>query len=104
METANHTKNLVNPSLARFVIQELMRENASLGKKRKDLLELQRTQPELFSVEDFEAVITKLNKNLVWLEKMEVIMEMEESYKNGDLPQGYTFNPELSGLNNPANR
>jgi hypothetical protein len=35
---------------------------------------------------------------------MEVIMEMEESYKNGDIPQGYTFNPELSGLNNPANR
>ena len=103
METANHTKNLVNPSLARFVIQELMQENATLGKKRKALLELQRTQPELVSVEDFEAVITKLNKNLVWLQKMGTVIEMEESYKNGDLPQGYIFNPRQSGLNNPDN-
>jgi hypothetical protein len=104
METANHTKNLVNPSLARFVIQELMRENVILRKRRKELLEIQRTTLEPFAFIDFEAVTKKMNQNLVWLQKMEVIMEMEESYKNGDLPQGYTFNPELSGLNNPANR
>jgi Zn-finger domain-containing protein len=81
-----------------------MNENVILRKKRKDLLELNLAQPELFSVKDFEAVIAKLNKNLEWLQKMETVMEMEESYKSGELPQGYTFNPELSGLNNPANR
>ena len=104
METANHTKNLVNPSLARFIIQELMNENVILAKNRKALLELQRTQPELFSAEDFETVITKLNRNLEWLQKMEVVMEMEESYKSGDLPQGYTMNNPGYGLNNLANR
>jgi hypothetical protein len=104
METANYTKNLVNPSLARFIIQELMQENVILKNRRITLLELKHSQPELFVFEDYEHIVEKLNRNLDWLQKMEVVMEMEESYKNGDLPQGYTFNPELSGLNNPANR
>jgi hypothetical protein len=104
METANHTKNLVNPSLARFIIQELMQENVILRNRHKALLELQRNQTEPFVFEDFVAVVKKLNKNLDWLQKMETVMEMEESYKNGDLPQGYTSNNPGYGLNNPANR
>jgi hypothetical protein len=35
---------------------------------------------------------------------MEIVMEMEESYKKEELPQGYTFNPTLSGLNDPKNK
>jgi hypothetical protein len=101
MENSNHVKNLVNPSLTRFIIQELMNENSILNKKRKSLIDDENYSQ---NSDELEKVVLKLNQNIEWLTKMETLLEMEEKYKNKELPQGYTFNPTLSGLNNPKNR
>ena len=101
MENSNYVKNLVNPSLTRFIIQELMNENSILNKKRKSLIDDENYSQ---NSDELEKVVLKLNQNLEWLTKMETLLEMEEKYKNKELPQGYTFNPTLSGLNDPKNR
>jgi hypothetical protein len=101
MENSNYVKNLVNPSLTRFIIQELMNENSILNKKRKSLIDDENYSQ---NSDELEKVVLKLNQNIEWLTKMETLLEMEEKYKNKELPQGYTFNPTLSGLNDPKNR
>ena len=101
MSESKHTKNLVNIQLARFIIQELMAENAKLRKMERafnERLDLNLTQKDLDNID------ARINENLDLLKKMEVVLEMENLYNKGILPQGYTFDAELSGLNNPLNR
>ena len=99
MSESKHTKNLINTSLARFITQELMTENAKLRKREKTLLDMKLTD-----TDEFESIRIKMFTNLELLDKMSTVLEMEDLYKNGTLPQGYTFDPQLSGLNNPLNR
>jgi hypothetical protein len=99
MSESKHVKNLVNTSLARLITQELMAENAKLGKREKALFDMKLTD-----TDEFESIRIKMFTNLELLDKMSTVLEMEDLYKNGTLPQGYTFDPQLSGLNNPLNR
>jgi hypothetical protein len=78
-----------------------MNENSILNKKRKSLIDDENYSQ---NSDELEKVVLKLNQNIEWLTKMETLLEMEEKYKNKELPQGYTFNPTLSGLNDPKNR
>ena len=99
MSESKHVKNLVNTSLARLIIQELMAENAKLRKREKALIDMSNTDSE-----EFESIRIKMFDNLELLDKMSTVLEMEDLYRDGVLPQGYTFDATLSGLNNPLNR
>jgi len=103
MENPKHTKDLVNKSLARFIVEELTRENSYLEKRKQKLTIAHVTDVE-FNQREYEETIMKLNWNLEMLRKMEIVLEMADRYRDQELPRGYTFNPTLSGLNDPKNR
>ena len=103
MENQNHIKDLVNKSLARFIVEELTRENYYLEKRKQKLTIAHVTDVE-FNQMEYSETIMKLNWNLEMLRKMEIVLEMADRYRDQELPRGYTFNPTLKGLNDPRNR
>jgi heme oxygenase len=103
MENPKHTKDLVNKSLARFIVEELTREKSYLEKRKQKLTIAHVTDVE-FNQREYSETIMKLDWNQEMLNKMEIVLEMADRYRDQELPRGYTFNPTLSGLNDPKNR